>query len=256
MEKLELELTRNNTVIEGFETPPDDRLQGGEEPDIQADKIRMYIGTRPFAFNLKKLYKKLGKEIPPEIQIFKSYDAYILNHSVGVIKEGGIKKINQIGYLVNFPDDIEILVLDTMPQTKFISKIEGNFQFQADLNLNGELTVPDSLTKLIAENIENVGIGGKLKASTVNSIVGRFSFAVVSPEIQSVGKGSKNSEWVFNKGDKELYGDDIEMFQIILVDRFVKEISFKVRLYTTISTFNFLPIRRESAWQDISCKLD
>ncbi|WP_221392001.1 hypothetical protein [Dyadobacter sp. NIV53] len=64
---------------------------------------------------------------------------------------------------------------------------------------------------------------GKFKAAINNSITGRFSFAVQTPEIMAIGKGNSYSEWLFIKSEKPLYGSDIEMFQVILVDRFAKK---------------------------------
>lgn len=253
-DKIFFELSNEDSVISNLEVPPSMRKLGGS-PDIATDTIRLFIGTKPVAFNLKKLYQKIGKQIPPEIEIFKSYNAYILNHNVGAIKEGGGQKIVQIGYRVKFPNDSKIVVLDVMPQSKFVTNIEGKFNFEADLNLNGELSIPSQLTKLLEENIEYVGLGGKLKASTDNNIVGRFSFSVQTPVIQSIGKGNNYSEWVFEKDDKPLHGDDFEMYQIILVDRFEESIEFEANIYAVINTWNLITSRRESNWVKVRCEL-
>jgi hypothetical protein len=253
-DKIYIELSDKNSAIEGIETPPSKRQLGGT-PDIATDKIRLYIGSKPIAFNLKTLYETLGKELPPEIQIFKSYNAYIINHTIGVIREGGIDNIKQIGYRVRFSSETDIIVLDVMPQAKYIKNIGGDFNFEADLNLNGELSVPDELTEFLKENVQYVGVGGKLKAATDNKVVGRFSFSVQTPEIQSIGKGNNYSEWCFNKSDTPLYGNDIEMYQIVLVDRFADDLTFEANVYTTLSLWNMIPSRRESKWVEISCEL-
>lgn len=253
MDKIFFDLTEKNSIEKHFEIPPLERKAGGT-PNIEIEKIRMYIGSNPIAFNLKELYKKSKKEIPPEIQIFKSYNVFIINHTVGVIQEGGWEKVKQVGYRMRFSAENEVTVLDVLPQSKYVTNLEGNLNFEADLNLNGELSTPDKVTNLINQ-IEGVGIGGKLKVATNSSIVGRFNFSVITSEIQSIGKGNNYSEWIFNRVDKPLVGDDIEMFQIILADRFIEELSFEASIYSIISTWNFLPSRRQSDWITIKCKL-
>ena len=251
---IEIDLGVESAINKNSEIPPNERFLGGDEPDLQANKIRMYIGNRPIVFNLKQLYRKSNKQVPPEIQIFKSYNAYILTHTIGVIKDGGWDKIHHIGFRVEFPKNSDIIVLDVMPQSKFITTIGGKFQFEADFNLNGELSLPKEVSTFL-ENIENVGIGGKLKVATDNSLVGRFSFSVISPEVVSIGKGSNYSEWIFYKSDKPLHGNDIEMYQIVLVDRDLTELSYRSKLYSVISS-SFMSSMRESEWIDVKCKLN
>ena len=250
------DLTSKTSTVERFEIPPNDRTLGGSTPDIEEGKIRLYIGSRPTSLNLKKLYGKLGKKIPPEIQLFKSYNAYILTHRVGVIKEGGFKSVNQVGYRVKFPDNPAVIILDLMPQAKFIKKIGVNFNFEADLSINGQLGIPDGLTQFLEKNVEYMSLGGKLKAATNDSLVGRFSFSVQTPEVMAIGKGNTYSEWVFNTSEKPLYGSDLEMFQVILVEKFADSITFEVMIYSVISTWNLLPARRQSDWVKLECVLD
>jgi len=160
------DLTSENNVVKQFEVPPASRVLGGDIPDIEKGRIRLYIGNRPTALNLKKLYSQLGKEIPPEIELFKSYNAYILTHRVGIIKVGGFDSINQVGYRIRFSKDEPVIVLDLMPQARFIKNIEGNFNFDAELSINGQLRVPEQLTEFLDKNVEFATLGGKFKAAT------------------------------------------------------------------------------------------
>ncbi|MCU0440367.1 MAG: hypothetical protein MUC49_20950 [Raineya sp.] len=254
-DKLFFDLTEKNVFEEDFEISPSNRIAGGD-PDIEVNRIRMYIGSNPVVFNLRELYEKAKKEIPPEIDIFTSYNVFIINHTIGVVQEGGWDKVQQIGYRMRFLTPKKVRVLDVLPQSKYIKKIAGIFNFEADLHLNGEISSPDKITDIIEQaDIASVGIGGKLRVATNSSIVGRFSFQVITPEVQSIGKGSDYSEWIFNKTDRPLVGDDIEMFQIVLADRFTTELPFEACIYSTISTWNFLPSRRNSDWVQIKCKL-
>jgi len=72
----------------------------------------------------------------------------------------------------------------------------------------------------------------------------------------TIGKGNTYSEWLFNKMEKPLYGSDLEMYQVILVDRFAESIDFEAQVYSVTSTWNLLPARRESNWIQLKCKLE
>ena len=249
------ELTAREAVSQQFEIAPDERKMGSGEPDLATDMIRMYIGTNPVAYNLKELFKKSNRPIPPKIQIFKSYNVYIINHTVGIVKEGGWEKVRQIGYRMKFMPGQEVTVLDVMPQSKYVTQVGATLNFDAQLDLNGELSPPNQLTELL-NNIDGVGVGGKLKVAAQGSVVGRFTFDVITPEIQSIGKGNDYSEWIFKRVDHPLVGDDIEMFQIVLVNRFAEELKFEASIYSTISTWNFIPSSRKSEWINVTCKLN
>ena len=64
-------------------------------------------------------------------------------------KEGGWGKIKQIGYRMKCKAEGNVIVPDVMPPTKFVKNLEGHFSFETDLNLNGELSVPGTITKLV-----------------------------------------------------------------------------------------------------------
>jgi hypothetical protein len=256
MDKQYLELSAaDNSIAKDYETPPSKRMQGNS-PDISTSKIRMYIGTKPILTDIKKLMKKHNKPVPPHIEIFKSYNAYFLPHTIGVIQEGGWDTIRQIGYQMKFPSDAEVIVLNVLPESKYVTTIKGDFNFEADLALNGEAGIPEKVKDLI-EFTETVGVGGKLKVSSSSNLLGTFRFSVVSAEVMSIGKGNTYSEWVFNRGEAPLFGNDIEMFQLILVDKFYPhdKLKFQAKIYSVISTWNLLPSRRESEWIPIECAL-
>jgi len=101
-----------------------------------------------------------------------------------------------------------------------------------------------------------LGAGGKLQASTDNSIFGNISLSVYTTEIQAIGKNGNYSEWQFNKTELPLHGRDIEMSQILLIDRFTDSIRYKCKAYVNITSWlGFNSIRRETEWLEISIKV-
>ncbi len=255
MDKHFFDLTDRDTLIEGIEDAPSNRKLGGEKDNNASDKIRMYIGSRPSIVNIRDFISSSSKEIPKDLELFKSYEMYILSHSVGIIKEGGWKKVNQIGYRMEFNDQSNSVVLDLLPQPKYTKNLGGELKFDASLSLNGVVGTPIELKNLI-DKIEWLSASGKLQASTDNSFVGNISFSVYTTDIQAIGKNGNYSEWQFNETEYPLHGRDIEMNQILLVDRFIDSIEFKCRAYVNISSWlGINTVRRETDWIDVNVKI-
>lgn len=255
MDKHFFELTDRNTLLEGIEDTPTSRKLGGKKTEEVPDKIRMYIATNPAPVNIRDFMKANGKDIPPEVELFKSYDVFLLPHSVGIIKEGGWEKVGQVGYRMEFTNDDQSVVLNLLPNASYTRRVGGGFKFEAALGLNGNIEPPLELTNLL-DKIEWLGAGGKLQASTEASFVGNISFSVYSTDIQAIGKNGNYSEWQFNKSELPLHGQDIEMNQILLVDRFADTISYRCKAYVNISSWlGNNSIRRETDWVEMKCRI-
>jgi len=149
MDKRFFDLTNKNTLIEGIEDTPSNRKLGGEKSTEESDKIRMYVGTKPSIINIRDFIRSSGKEIPLDLEVFKSYEMYLLSHSVGIIKEGGWDKVNQIGYRMELNADSNSVVLDLIPQPKYIKNLGGELKFDASIGLNGSIKPPLELTNMI-----------------------------------------------------------------------------------------------------------
>src|SRR4051812_10899753 len=86
------DLTKRDTLFDSIED--EKRKLGGEQED---EPIRLYMGKRPILLDLKKFLQESGKDVQAD-GMFRHYNMYLLSHSVGVLKEGGWRKVNQIGY--------------------------------------------------------------------------------------------------------------------------------------------------------------
>src|SRR4051812_29976454 len=101
-----VELSFKDSISSNFEIPPYERHMGDEAEagSIVNDKISIKVGNNPIVYNLKKLYELSGKEIPAEIQIFTSYDIWIINYNIGILKSGGVDNVKQIGFKVKYKE--------------------------------------------------------------------------------------------------------------------------------------------------------
>jgi hypothetical protein len=251
-----VELSFKNSISYDLEIPPHERHMGDEvgAGSIIAEKISIKVGNNPIVYNLKKLYELSGKAVPPEIQVYTSYDIWIVNFNIAVLKSGGFDNVKQIGFKIKYTEPDFVNVIETLPKTEFIKLIDGKLSFEGDLGLNGHIQPPQINLPFLGQE-KAIGAGGKLDLSTDNSIVGRLNFSVVSPLIMSVGIGSNSSEWIMNKGENPLYGDDITLTNIIMVESGTERIEVEAVVYATISVYNLIPSRRSSSRMQIGCDL-
>lgn len=249
---LEINLNYKNAIDPYLHIPPNERDLGGE-PHIETKNIRLRIGERPVAFDLRTLFEENNRQVPEHIQIFKSYTIWVINHNIGIIKEGGYKSINKLGYRVQFPDEPKVTVIDILPQSRFIKKLEMSFKNETDIQINGQVSIPDPLV-ILMNILKDIQLDAKINIANHLNIVGRFSFSVISPITQAVGVGDRTSEWLFTKKDKPLIGNQ-NVAQIVLTPRYTRKLNFKSQIYATVSTFNLIPSKLESEWIDLECEL-
>lgn len=234
-------------------TPPLER-QLGSRPDIKMEDLHLRIGRRPFARNLRLMYKENNPfPLSDDMQIFISYDIWLLNHAVSIIKEGGYKTIRGFTYQVAFLEDFPVTVIDVLPQTRFVQRLGAGCQIKAAIDIYGHVFMPEVLQKLTNKEAP-LSLDAKLMFSQQANFVGMLSFSVCTPIIQAIGACDNHSLWCFQKDKDPLLGD-FQMMQIVLVPKEIKDLKCRARLTATVNTFNFLPCRLRSHWVDLECKL-
>lgn len=226
------------------------------EKEISVKDLHIRIGDRPVARNLRKLYEKAGKELPPDVAVFDRYKIWLLTHSLGAIniKGNSYPKILSLGYEANFEDAENIYTIDVLPRTKFVTNFEFGSKMEVALGLEGHAQVPEAVTQLL-EQVEYLGADASIRLSTDNKLIGQLSFSIMTPTIQAIGIGSSQCQWLFELDDKPLLGDQI-MLQTILAPRNVKQLDYSVRGYALIkSSFVSFPAMFYTDWIKISCEL-
>lgn len=240
-----------------FEIPPRERTLGRvineDGENIENPNISIRIGNRPLAWNLGSIYRTQGKSISDFLQIYDSYDVWLIEHNIGVLKKGGYENITHIGYEMIFDDSsTEIKVLHVLPNTEFIQLFEGDLKFSSHIGIDAIVKSPGDITKLFTEL--DFDLRNEFKIATSASIVCNLTFSLKTSKIQSIGEGSNYSMWQFKKSDKPLYGDDIKMYQIVLVEQHSDVVKFKARVSAKIHTWNSLPTERIGEWLPLECR--
>lgn len=233
--------------------PPSERDFGGE-PNIETKGIRIRIGERPFARDLRSLYESNGRKLPPDFEVFRSYDIWLLTQSVSLIKEGRFKEVREVGYQVRFPDKPKITILDVLPRTEFVKISKASLKSEVDIQINGGASNVVDSTERLSDGSESFHSGVKLKTHTGINMAVRLSFSVMTQKITAIGIGDHVSEWVFKKDDNLLVGDQL-MVQTLLTPKRLKKLKFEARAYATISGFCSLPVKLCSDWIKLECDL-
>ncbi len=209
------------------------------EAMIEVKELQIHIGNRPICRDLRALYKKTHKTVPPGLAIFSRYDVWIIPHVIGAIKRTGGGGIHALGYQADFDGD-EVYTIDLVPGTKFDTKFEVNTALEVDLGLEGHAEVPQAARTFLDE-FESFGGDARLKLSAEAKLVGRLSLSLIAPVVQTVGLYHSRCEWRFEVEKNPLLGDQL-MFQTVLVPAGTTSIKMRARSYALIrSGLHFFP---------------
>jgi hypothetical protein len=172
-------------------------------------------------------------------------EIWLIAFGVGIVREAGMREVDRFGFEVTFPEEPRVTVLDLLPQTSFVTKVGGQFKAEAGLSLNGRAKVPQLLSQALAQT-ELLSADAALSLGTDANFVGLLSFSVLTPVIQAIGAGGRRAEWLFRKSDQPLVGDQ-HMMVTLLAGKSVEQLDITARLSATVSVFNMLPCRLETA---------
>jgi len=230
---------------------------GTEEKEdrlISVKGLKIRLGDRPLAKNLRQLYQLKHESLPEDIVVYDAYDIWLLFHSIGAMRREGNAEVQILGYEANFENEDDLYTIDLLPQSKFCKKFGAAFNTDVDLGVEGKAQVPEEL-KEILDTIDLAGGDVKLSLSTGLKLIGRLSFSVITPAIQAIGIGASQCEWCFHAEEKPLLGDQI-MIQAVLVRPKTKVVKFKIRGYALIKTgWISFPAMYRTKWLDVECPL-
>jgi hypothetical protein len=228
-----------------------------EEPDLTAKGVRVHIGDRPFAVDVKRLCT-LAKQRTPKVDIFAAFDLWIATYTVGVVSEGS-RHLSRLGFQVryNLPENPDLLILQALPDSRFLKTAGGEIKCAADVGLSGEAKLPEELQNVLGLALPQIpgvgfGLGGSVEVE--GSFFVRLGFSVLTPLITTIGVGSRAGEWLLTRDARGLVGTNV--FQhLLLVPRNVTQLPVMARVYGTIRGFFSLPVRVESPEMPLTCGL-
>ena len=254
------ETDENTTIVSLVPCPfgdlsvnPLDAVLGEEEPwEEVTSGLRVSIGNRPVARNLRKLYQEGHSGTLPELPAYDVWDIWIINHTIGVIKTGGSVAIQALGYEADFMDDKRVYTIDILPRTRF--NVHGpSLTARAELSAEGHAHIAsggEAPTSVIS-----LGAGASLALDGRINVLGTMSLQMLTPVVQAVGKESDRVQWYLEKDKQPLLGEQT-MTQTILVPKGTSKIEFKARATISVKpSFLSFSARYQSPWKTVECTL-
>jgi hypothetical protein len=255
-ESIEVELDEQSAVNPSLLPNPETLTFGphgsSEAPDLKFDSVRLRVGRRPIARNLRTLYNQTGQATAPSPPINRAHDIWVLTYSVGLL---GRPDVRQLGFSVRFPERPRVTIAQVFPETRFVQQVEGKLRGEAAIDLTGAAHLP-------AFSVGDSGTAGVhaeagASASISAGIACNLSFALMSSVIQATGYGDFVGEWRFMKeGKRPLLGDQL-MAHVLLAPKGIDLIKFDVQVSAVVKTswWDDAPAMLRSAWIPLRCNL-
>jgi hypothetical protein len=249
---IEIVLGMEDALLPALLETPSLMMLGDSAPQgIRSGTVRLRIGRQPIAQNLRALYKRNGRAVPEEFEVFWKHEIWLFNHSMGVLGEGDDEDIEQLSYELSFPKTANIV--EVLPHPRYLATENGNWKCEVDLCLNGRAVDP-SADKAVFVGSENLNFGGRIRATSHPELVGRLSLDVMTPSIMAIGAGDNFCQLLFSRQEKRLKGYQSTVV-MILADKYMDELACTVRLQSTISGLNGVPTRLRSKWIPLTVSL-
>lgn len=239
----DITLTLQDAVNPILALPPADRTFGAG-PRLEHGRVRLRFGERPIVRDLRSVYRKSGKTLPPDYQVFSAYDIWTILFAVGIVRESGMREVDRFGVSVEFADTPRVTVLNVLPQTRFVKRAGATLKAEATIALNGSAQIPEAINDALA-HIDGLSADASLRVATEATLFGTLSFSVLTSIVQAIGTGGRRAEWVFEKCEQPLVGDQ-HLALTLLTPRSVDQLEITARLFASISVFNFLPCNLET----------
>jgi hypothetical protein len=190
--------------------------------------ISLRLGNAPIVKDLKKLMDFSGKSLPPDLQvIFEEKNIYIIVHMIGAIRLKGSAKVDELQYNAEIINSTGAQTLDLLPNTTFKELLNINIGFQGSISANGNFSasIPPELIETLAST--NVTLGGdmNIQLSTDSNFVGKFTYSLKFPVVQSLGIASTSCTWILNPQNVPLLGDQL-LVQTIAVPKGTEKITY------------------------------
>lgn len=193
--------------------------------------IVLRLGNSPIVKDLHKLFEYSGKTLTPDLKtLFDKKDLYIIVHMIGAIRLNGSAKVDQLQYNAEIIDVDKAQTIDLLPNTSFKELIKINLGCEGAINGNGNFSasIPTTLTQSLLD--KEIGLGGdmKIQLSTNANFIGKFTYSLKFPLIQSTGIASNFCTWILNPQENPLLGDQL-LIQTLAVPKGTKKITLKAK---------------------------
>jgi len=193
-------------------------------PDVRLGPLRVRIGRRPTAHNLRLLYRRRGHGIPEEFDVYWSHEIWMLHHTVGLLRNEDSVEATGLEYEMVL--DERAIIQGVLPEERLMRGAPGGPHCRGDILLNGRI-VPE-FPEPLGEELANLA-GGALQASPRDDVVGRVWLPALTTHVCAIGPGCHIATWLFRRNGGSLEGYQ-PMATTLLLDKHIRTLSCKVQV--------------------------
>ncbi|MGV3598250.1 MAG: hypothetical protein ACO1PI_10310 [Bacteroidota bacterium] len=193
--------------------------------------IALRIGNSPIVKNLKHLFEFSEKALPADLQVlFQTKDIYLIVHMVGAIRVNGNARIDELQYNAEIIGLKDAQTIDLLPNTSFKDALSINTSLEGALSGGGNFsaTLPSSLTETLLNNDITLGGDMKIQLSSNTNFIGKFTYNLKFPVVQSTGIASNFCSWILNPNSSPLLGDQL-LIQTVAVPKGTSKIMYQAK---------------------------
>jgi hypothetical protein len=217
------------------------------------------IADRPVGFRVRDVFKGLGKDVPPEVDLYKRFELWLVPNRVSVMRERGAAEVVSVGLECEFAaHDRTLCVVELLPGPAFIvhGGVHGSFECAGEISPSGAVSPAPALNTVDAANLAVLQRQGvQFKTGATLGVQASFRFSVATPYVHAVGVGSSRAQWRFDRHEDPLFGRDVEMWCVVALPKDVSELNYRARMFITVRTA-FFPTRQQSTWEEMTCILE
>ncbi len=180
--------------------------------------IKLRLGNQPLAYDLEKLQQHSGKAtVHPKVSGTRQF---MVVHVMSALRIQGKARVDELHYSAVSSNPLSLQTIGLIPQTKFDQFMKGSFGLSGALNIFGQVSteIPPIVTETLVNQFIDLGAGMKFQLCTASEFIGKYTFNLQTPIIQSSGMGSNACDWIIYPNEEKipLLGDQL-LIQLVSV---------------------------------------
>lgn len=230
----------------------EDLGESSTDGTLTTSGVRLILGTRPLAYDLRALRRQAGLD-DPEQKLYRVLHPWLIVHHIGVICELNARPVRALRYEADFGSEL-VTTMGLSPDLVTQSSKLGTMSFSSTIDANGSVRVGGEQSAV--GRVLPLGGGLKLGMDSSLTIEGNIDLCKrVVPRVHSAGLGAARAEWYFRADDEPLAGSQT-MAQVLLAPKNAHAVSFRVRGELVLgSVFPGLVASKHTPWVDVTCNL-
>jgi len=227
---------------------------GGSSTDgtLTTSGVRLILGTRPRAYDLRALRRRAGLE-DPEQKLYRFVHPFLIVHHIGVICELKSRPVRALRYEADFGTEL-VTTIGLSPDLVIQTSKLGTMSFSSTIESDGTVRIGGEQSAV--GRVLPLGGGLKLGMDSSLTIQGNFDLCKRQvPRVHSAGLGSARAEWYFRADDEPLAGSQTTA-QVLLAPKRASSVNFRIRGELVLgSLVPGLVASKSTPWVDVTCSL-